>query len=298
MRFLPALLLLALGASASAQPMWRLSSSRPGVALDVVKGIGDGFQIATDVEGNPRGEARPTLLHSAQILSARIPIRTGLTAVADLPTAYYSYRATGAFDVESGSHSEFGIGNPYVGVEARIQPDVILEGGVRLPFSSGGDDGFGTAANATGIRFLTETPEAYLNNTSSASAGVRFEPELRPGLALGVRAVPTVFLYSATHRVYMDGEDVPTEVRKTGFSLHYGARVVGHVGPAELTGGVIGRLNEGRLLDLYEPVTITLGASVGGLPVRPGLSARFPLGDEYRIWPDALVGLSLDAPLR
>lgn len=286
---LPVLLAVSI-ASASAQPMWRPGLDGPSVSVDVLKPFED-RQIATDDQGNVIAEFGPALLHSAQIVSARISVNPIWAVVADLPMAYSRYNMPEGFSNPEVFEGEFGIGNPYVGVEAAALADLVVEAGVRLPLSARGANGFGVGASFTGATSLRETVEAYLEETSSAVLGARFEPALLPGLRLRLRAVSSVLRYPTFLQV---GERVQ-EVRETDLALHYGVQAIGLVGPAELVGGVVGRTDGADRL--FDPIALTLGASVNGLPVRPGLRVRLPLRG-YSFGPDAVVGLSLDVPLR
>lgn len=282
------LVLLAAAASASAQPMWRPLPGGASVSVDVFRPVLVQRQIATDDQGNIIGDGGPGPLHSAQILSARVPVGGAFSIIADLPTAYFSYTFTGVPGVDG--LTEFGIGNPYLGVEARGAADVTVEAGVRLPLSAR-EDGY-SRAEFTGIQSLFETVEAYQAKTFSAALGARFEPALSPAVRLRLRALPTVRTFPSFEQV---GERVE-EVRARVFDLQYGAQVVGLVGPVELAGGVTGRVDGPGGGD-YNPTLLTFGVSAAGLPVRPGVLVRIPVRD-YVFDTGAIVGFSLDVPIR
>ena len=295
----PALLVAAVlvGGAASAQPMWRPAPEGASVSLDVLKPFDDDL-TATDEQGNTLSTFSTGLLHSAQVLSARFPVTAAFTVVADLPTAYFKYDASEFLPDEDG---EFGVGNPYVGVEARPVRDVAVEAGVRLPLSSKGERGAGSNASYTGVGALFETPEAFLEGAFSASLGARFEPALLPSLRLRLRAVPTVLVYSSFRGTFFeDGTLLAEDVRETILALHYGAQVMGDLGQAELSVGVIGRTDDATPFETfagsYKPTTLVLGASVGGLPVRPSATVRMPLRNGP-FGNNAVVGLSLDVSL-
>lgn len=119
---------------------------------------------------------------------------------------------------------------------------------------------------------------------------------------LRLRAVPTVLVYSSARGlVTAEGGIEEQDVRETVLAFHYSAQVVGEVGPAEVSGGIVGRADDvtpfETVVGSYEPVTLSLGATVGGLPVRPGVTVRVPLLNGP-FATDAVVGLSLDVPIR
>ncbi len=305
----PLALLLLAATAASAQPMWRTALGGASVSLDVLKPF-DQTQVATDERGVEIGTFRPSPFQSAQVLSARIPVAPRLALVADLPTAYVNYgppseavqRAYPGVDLDA--PADFVVGNPYLGLEAQVRPDVAVEAGVRLPVSPRGEFGAGSDAAFAGFTALFEVPEAFLERTTSASVGVRYEPTLARSVRLRLRAVPTVLAYSSFRGVVSGGELLDREeVRETVWALRYGAHVVGSVGLAELSAGVVGRVDDVEpfarttYVGTYEPTILTLGATVAGLPVRPGLTARVPLRGEP-FGTDVVVGLSLDVPIR
>ena len=295
-------------ATASAQPMWRPALDGPSVSLDVLKPFGQAL-VATDETGEQIGEVGTSPFHSAQVLSARVPLGPRLAVVADLPTAYAKYEPDDAVRrayPNSDGPGEFIVGNPYLGVEMALRPEIAVGVGVRLPLSPPGEFGAGSDAAFVGRTALLEVPEAFLERTFSASAVVRYEPALARSVRLRLQAVPTVLVYSSFRGVVSGGELLGREdVRETVFALRYGAHVVGGVGPAELSAGIVGRVDDVEpftvgsttFVGSYEPTVLTLGAAVGGLPVRPGLTARVPVrGDPFGT--DLVVGLSLDVPLR
>lgn len=291
--FVSLLALLAVAASASAQPTWRPALDGPAVSLDVLKLLGQRELVVTDDQGNVVGEGGPGLLETAQILSARIPIGPTFAVVADLPMAYASYSVSDGLDAEL-EHSEFGIGNPYLGAEAALRDDATVEAGVRLPLGSEAVNGPGQTARYTGSVALFEAPETYWSNTLTATLGGRYEPALSPRLRLRLRAVPGATWYSYALRGPR-GEGDEVRVEDSYLQLQYGAQLVGLAGPAELVGGVVGQAHTSGGFD-NPPVALGVGASTRTLPVRLGASARVPvLGGAVG---DLVVGLSLDVPFR
>ena len=264
------------------------------MSLDVLKPFEDRV-VATNEQGDVIDIFGTGALNSAQVLTARVPVSRVVALVADLPTAYYSLNAPEP--IRSLSPDEFRVGNPYVGMEVAGPGGLTVETGARLPLSAEGPNRFGTPAGLTGTTALFETPEAYREGTFSVSLGGRFERQVLPSVRLRLRAVPTL-LSVPVRDVSFEG-DAPRvqDRRETLVAFQYGAQVVGAVGPTELTGGVIGRTDGASRYGYADPTSLTLGVTVRDLPVRPGLLVRVPLRD-YTLTTNAVVGLSLDVPLR
>ena len=291
----PALLAVAVlaGGAASAQSMWRPVPEGPSVSLDVVRPFDSGDGVITNERGVEVGRFEQSPLYSAQILTVRLPVRSRVVVVGDLPMAYSNYGLGADTSVEVPDElleSDFAVGNPYVGVEVSARRDVTVEAGVRLPLSP--SDADFSEAQFVGVVSLFETIEMYQGETFSARLGVRYEPALIGPVRLRLRLAPTL-------RTYPDlefGDDGSLETRSTVFDLQYGAQVVAIAGPAELLGGVVGRVDGPGGGD-FNPALLTLGATARGLPVRPGVLVRVPLAD-YVFSSGSIIGVSLDVPLR
>lgn len=295
MRRLAALLVLAVAAGASAQPLWQPTSSGPGVSVDVLKPVGVGTLTFTDSVGTPLGESGPGLLHSTQVLSARVPIGDVWTVVADLPMAYFTYDSPDGFDpaFEDQLH-DFSLGNPYLGVEAAAWPGLTLGGGVRVPLAHD-EYGGGTIA---GLSSLVELPETFLD-VLSVAASAQYEAPLSRAVRVRVQAAPTLLF--ASYRYWRCREGACTEVEESDrtVAVHYAVQVLGTVGPVEVGGAVAGRAtsDEGTT-GYYAPVIVGAEAALWGLPVRPAVQVKVPVAGDHLIKPDAVVGFSLDVPFR
>ncbi|MDT0632384.1 hypothetical protein RQM47_01165 [Rubrivirga sp. S365] len=289
----PALVAVAVlaGGAASAQPMWRPAPEGGSVSLDVLKAFA-GRDVVTDERGVVIGDVGPTALNTAHVVSARFPVGFAVTVVADFPTAYFTYDAStsnpGGGAVVGDPQSEFGIGNPYLGAELAARPALTVEAGVRLPLSS---HEF-SPARFTGIQTSFEAVEMFQDGTFSARLGVRYEPAVSHAIRLRLLAAPVLRTFDSFEQ---DGP-VVQERRATNVEVQYGAQVVGLLDRVELAGGVVGRLDTAGDIN-HSPVSLTLGASAQGLPVRPGLLIRVPIHDNL-FDTDAVVGFSLDVPLR
>ena len=258
------------------------------MSFDVLRSF-EGRSVVTDEFGREVGDVGPTALNTAQVLSTRVPVGSRLVLVADLPTAYFDYGVSDE-TLAPGFESEFALGNPYLGVEVAPLRALTVEAGVRLPVASS-DGGF-SQARLTGLQASFETLEMYQDGAFSARLGVRFEPAVTESVRLRLLAAPVVRTYDG----FVEEDFMIREARRTDLDIQYGTQIVGLIGPAEVVGGVVGRLDTADNVD-FSPASLTFGASARGLPVRPGLLARVPVHDDF-LGTDAVVGLSLDVPLR
>ena len=269
----PALLVAAVlvGGAVSAQPMWRTAPGGASVSLDVLKPF-----------GNDLFETDPRALNSAQVLSARVPVRPSLTVVASLPLAYLSYDAPEG--VPSAEYSVFGIGNPYLGAERSVRGGWTFEAGGRLPFATF------SGPEYTGGRAVTTRAEAFRSETASVVLGARLKRPLNEFMSVRFRVAPTV-LYSARD---FEGSDFD-HVALVGT---YGLHAVGSGGRFEVEAGIEGQeavaLQERQFGRVRAAVVGAGGAVVAG-PLRPGLSVQYPIRGEFL--PDVVVALSLDVSL-
>lgn len=263
------------------------------------------FPYTTINEGD-LGVVRPNWMHSAQVLSGRIPLTRRLAAVAEFPFAVYSYdypdavreRPSPFLTAEEQARqfeSHFGLGNPYLGVDARAAPGLALGGGIRLPLSR---DRAGRQVNyaaSSGVMAHVEQAEAYFVDMATLAFHARYEspPDDTP-LTLRAHASPAVLydLTEASQRVEGDRD------RAQG-TIAYGVQLFAAAGPARLGGGLVGRryvLDPRDVVWAFNSTALRLEAVFDRLPVQPGLSARIPLsGVEFS---DAIVNLSLTVPVR
>ena len=285
------LVLLAAG-SASAQTLGRTPPVGPVVSFDALLAVGDDVAVTTVPSPEVGEGAFAETTSAAFALSGRVPVGERWTAVAEVPLAYHRIDVPreGGRSVASGLSP----GNPYLGTELRLRPDVVVEGGVRLPLAPipefdptaeiQADGEFG------GLVANVERFEACLDRTAALAAAVRYTPRLTPALGLRLRLAPTVV--ASTDRARDDRADLGL-----GYGLHADLRR----GPLAASVGATGRQFAGDIFDGYGffevDLALALAASVDVGGVRPGLVARVPLTDEA-LSGAATVGLSLDVPVR
>ena len=301
---LASLVLLAVGA-ASAQTLGRPPAAGPVVSFDALLAVGDDMPVtALNDQGELIEVATVGITATTFVLSGWMPVGGRWTAVAELPLAYYRRDipsrgggiATDAAVTNGGDvASDLALGNPYLGAELRLRPDVAVEAGVRLPLASTLEfdpratevqvDGAwgGTTANQ-------EQFEAYLGRTASLAAAVRYTPQLTPALGLRLRLAPTVVMSTDRER---DG--------RTDVGLGYGLHADARRGPLAASVGATGRQFVRGTSDGYgffdADLALSLAASVDVGGVRPGLMARVPLADEI-LSGAATLGFSLDVLIR
>ena len=298
MRTLLVLALLAATAAASAQPDWRPPSGAPSVSLDVIAALGDDLQVA-DVDGVGVGTVETTT--SALLVSGRIPVGP-VTVVAELPFAYVNY-STGSLSSYDRTGESTGIGgadaivgNPYVGVRVSTA-SASLEGGVRLPLSTG--DPYDTFADASvvGPTLDPERFEAYLADVATLSLDARLGRDVVPGVRIEGRLAPALLTETGDAP---DCRACDTVTNGFDVQLGYGVRVVADAGLARLHAGVGGRrsVTRNRFEAFDRDASLSLGASLARAPVRPGVLVRVPVSPGTYFGTKAVVGLSLDVPLR
>ena len=294
MRRLAALALL-LPVVAAAQPGWRATPDGPSVSADLLYAVGDDPEaLVTDEVGNVVESEDVAVTSAALALAVRLRVSSRLLAVVELPLSYTSIAfselsAASAFDLEDEANA--GVGNPYVGAETQLRPDVSLSAGVRLPLASN-DLTSGAPAFSGGLRTEMERFEAYLPDTFSALVAVSATRALGDRLRARLRLEPAV-LIPTTEETSESGADV---------AVGYGAWLEGAAGGVDLGAGVYGRrfLTDNRygtveVFDVDAVASLSASVAVGG--VRPSVAVRVPL-TETAFGQDATVGLSLDVPLR
>ena len=297
MRALLALVLLAVAASASAQPDWRPVPDGPSVSVDALLALGDDLDGAfLTPDGRPVRGADIGVVSSAFAVGGRLPVGGRWAAVAELPFSYarFSTPDVPALGVEASAEDDLAVGNPYVGVEGRVKPGLAVGGGVRLPLARYGDAATSFAWQG-GYTADAERFEAYLPQVLTVSASARYEPSLGP-VRLRLRLAPA-FLTDVSGEAFF-GDPDPA---RTGLALGYSALVEAGAGALAVSGGVLGRpIVAGERFELFDATAaLALGARVRSGPAQPGVLLRVPLDrDRFYLGSDATVGLSLDVPLR
>ena len=298
------LLVLALAplavAVASAQPDARPAVAGPSVSLDVLWATPRNFGFATDSEGTILGESRAGPLQSVQVLSVRVPVGGRAAVVGYVPIVVTDLRLDEIVPLSSGAGgrgAEVDLGNPYVGAVGLFD-GVSVEGGVWFPLAGGpGADG-STGPELVGFGTDYLNAEAYKTETASARVQLGLSRDLGPARVRLVAA--PIYSHFVGERARDPGRSEASAPR--GNVAATGAAAVDvPAGPVVFTGGLSGRYDgEGGRDTFIEGAGswsyATLAATVGGLPVRPGLAVRAPLGGYTGT--DFTIGVSLDVPLR
>lgn len=288
---------LLLTTAAAAQPGWRALPDADGASLsfDVLYALGDDLSLPlTDVEGNPVEQEEIGIFASAFVIGARVPVSARVTLVGELPFAYYGIDyPEPVMDVVGVEDSgDLGAGNPYVGAEVRLRPDLALSAGIRVPLADEGNR-LGASGWQGGIVAETERFEAYLPDTFTASISVVATPALTEQVRARIRLEPAILVPTG------DNTDSEADLAMGAF---LGLDAV--VGSTTLSGGVLSRrtLTNGRFGDLRDigvfeaDATATLGVTVNLGTIRPGLDLRVPLYDTT-FGQDATVAVRVDVPL-
>ena len=283
--YLVAALVLA-SAGASAQTTWRPLHAGGAVSLDVLRTVpGRDYEVADRFGTTRTFSASP--LQSVQVLTARVPLGGRWTGVGEVVTAYSSYDAPAGTDVALLTPNQFAVGNPYLGVEAAAGGGITLTAGGRLPVSSV------SGATYDGYTTAPERGDAFALEAGTVAVGGRYERALAPAVRVRLSFAPQV-LYSGRQ---LDDRSLD----RFGLVVGYGASVVGAIGPVEVGGGVVGREPVARQVNQfgYSRVTVAeVGAVLAAGPVRPGLTLRLPTRTGVFDAPGAVIGFSLDVPLR
>lgn len=288
------LLFALLATAASAQPGWRaVPAGGPVVSVDLLYAFGDDIEV-TSATGEETAQALGVLSTSV-LVGARVPVTGRITLVGELPLGYITYDYTD-LDLPPGvpvpeDTDGAALGNPYLGVEVAVGPELAVGGGVRLPFVEEGDFRAPQGWQA-GMATEIERFEAYFPDLLAASAAVAFTPALSERVRARLRLEPTLLV---------PFEEEGTE-NGADLALGVGAALDARVGAATLSGGGLGRriLTSGRydldgLFDADAVATLGLAVEVGG--VRPGLDLRVPLYDTA-LGQDATLAVRVDVPLR
>ena len=235
---------------------------------------------------NIKSPLEVTAPSSAWFLSGRHPVNHQWSAVAEIPFAY------GKLDVAGLSQGEGNtvLGNPYLGIEFSQWDRVALELGARIPITTADEDSFG---DVVGVLADPMRSEAFLEDIVPLSAAASFQETLPVGDGALVRArggVTTMFYRG-------DDEDIDD----TTTFLDYGVTGTYPIGIARLGAGVSGRWNvsesEGSFSDnSLHQLGLNADAMVRGF-VRPGISLRVPLDEDYRELVGSTVGFYVQVAL-
>ena len=291
MRPLLLALLVLSAASPMAQTTFRPVPEGPSVSIDALVALGDDTEsLWTDQNGVSLGSSTLETTTSALLLAGRFPIGR-VTIVAELPFAYVSYNQSLGDVAPPIDASDTALGNPYLGLA--VQSGLVeIEGGVRLPLASQETpplDAFSADAVIAAFTLDPERFEAYAVDVFTATLAARTRVELVPGVRAEFRLAPALVV---------ETQDAPAD-NASILALGYGLQLAADAGPLAVHGGVIGRrfFSADRYSLFDVDATVVLGARFVRAPVQPGVLVRVPVSDDY-FGTDAVVGLSLDVPLR
>jgi len=255
------------------------AAALPAAAQDILPTPSRGVWLESSyTEFDGEGVKFPT---SVTFLSGRFPLSGQTSLVADLPFSHSNIEIAG----ESESSTVFG--NPYLGLEYAASPRLTVEFGTRLPLTSADEESTADvmAALANPLRV-----EAWVTDIVPVTLAANFTQDVAPNFSVRTRIGATAFQYTG------DAEDVDTEG-----AVDYGVAGTYTSGNARFGAGLNGRwwaTAEGG--DFAENTLHTLGLSadvrVGG--VRPGLSLRLPLDEDYREVVKGSLAVTLQVPLR
>jgi hypothetical protein len=255
-----------------------LAAAVPAAAQEVLPTPSRGVWLEstyTDFEGE--GVKFPT---TVWYLGARFPLTQQINAVVDLP---FSHSRVEIGDEDAETSSVFG--NPYLGVEFAASPSLKLELGTRAPLTNSDDESTAdvVAAVSNPLRL-----EAWAQDVVPLTAGATFSTDLSPAFTLRTRGAATAFFFT--------GEgDSDTET-----AIDYSVTGTYTSGNARFGGGFLGRwlasADEGSFGEnSLNQLAVSADVLVGN--VRPGLSVRVPLDEDYRDVVNSSVALTLQVPL-
>lgn len=263
------LTLLAYGAVAApvnGQSLWTGTAHGPSLQIEMLR---------PDFSGAELGFVGAT---GAGFVSARVPLGTRFTAVADVPFA----RAAWEVGIEEGSSSL--IGNPYVGAEWRAGERITAELGVRLPTGELDEnkepvvDDLG--AMLVGMAGELERIEAFAPRTLGLYAAASYQAPISGPLSFRVRGGTSL----------LGGDGTPEDLY-----VAYTGQLVYAVGGADVAAGLTGRANattDDEDADrAFHQAIVAGGYRLGRL--RPGVQLRFPLDGEAREITGFTAGVSL-----
>lgn len=216
-------------------------------------------------------------------LSGRLPLTPRLSGVVDVP---FSYARISAGETREDDETNSVLGNPYLGVEFAATPRLRLELGARAPLNTADSESFADVAAMLADPLRVE---AFAEDVVPVSGAATWTQPLTGALELRLHGGATAF--------FLTGDDAAGNEA----ALDYGAAGTYTVGLARLGLGVTGRWNatadEGSFADRSLHFA---GASADVLVrgVRPGISVRVPLDEDYREVVMSTVGLYLQVPLQ
>lgn len=225
-----------------------------------------------------------TLPSTVWYVSGRLPVHERLRAVVDVPFVYAQFKG----DEELlGTESSSVIGNPFLGLDYVASKQLLLELGFRAPLTTANENSF---ADLIGFLADPQRAEAFLEDVVPVSGAVTYEQSLPAGLGLRARGGATTLFYTGAE-----------EEQGTETLVDYGLFGSYTAGIARLGAGVSGRwaatADEGSFSEKsLHQVGFTADALVRG--VRPGVSLRIPVDNNYDEVLGYSIGVYLQVPLR
>jgi hypothetical protein len=252
----------------AAQSLWMQRDADHTIALEMLR---PSFE---DVDSD--------LLSGAYFLYGRAALSPQIALVGELPYASHSsdVTTTDFLGNEITEHfSSSTIGNPYVGMEARLgSGPVFLELGARPPLASEDEE----EAVVTGIFSDVNRFATFLPNAASIQAAVNLREITPSKIAYRVRLSPMLLIPT-------EGEADPELFALYSFQIGY------HGSAARIGGGMSGQaLVTEDSGNLGQRTRNQLDIHADFLPgaIRPGLEVHVPLGDEASLVP-VVVGVSV-----
>ena len=254
---------------AAAQSLWMQRDADHTVALEFLRPSLEG--VDSDV------------LSGAYFLSGRTALSPRIALVGELP--YVSHSSTQTFTDFLGNEitesvSSSTIGNPYVGMEARLgNGPAFLELGARPPLASDEEfEAFVTGVVSDVTRFATFLPDA-----ASIQMAVNLREITPSNLVYRLRFCPTVLIPTG------DNSGDTELLTMYSFQIGYHGRV------ARVGGGMSGMAlvtEDSGNLGSRTRNQLEIHADFLPGPIRPGLDLHLPLGNEAELAP-AVVGVSV-----
>lgn len=271
---LAAALIAAVPLPAAAQSLWMQRDGDHTVMLEMLR---------PNIE-----DVNSELLSGAFFLSGRTRVSSGISLVGELPYLHHSSSFLGTdingfeITVETSSST---IGNPYVGMEARLgSGPAFLEVGGRPPLASNEENYYGEP-NAVLTGFLSDVTRmgAFLPDVASLQVGINLREVTDSKIAYRARLSPTVLI--PTEGNGLDPELFAMYSFQIGYHGSLARIGAGMSGQALVTEdyGNLGSRTRNRL---------EVHADFLPGPIRPGLDFQLPMGSEASLVP-VVVGASV-----
>jgi hypothetical protein len=271
----PALLALALAAGRlPAQEMWL--GPRDGASIAV-----EAMQVNFTWSGMVNlgsGGVKQDFGSTALFLTGRAPVWSGTALVMELPVSYGSFTADNGLGYRE-TISDFGIGNPYVGVEGGQRGSPVFgELGVRLPVMSERK----VASALVGLFSDLDRMDAFLPDIVTVSAFMNVRAGGNAGFRFRLRAGPMAW-FATKSFVLEHPELYGAYAVQAGYAFRLVEVFGGVTGRAILTESVENRFTDQAVLAVH----LNLGR------VEPGLSLRVPLDNGRNDLISSTVGVSV-----